>query len=279
MANGSRSAELGGAMFDLSGKVGVVTGAASGLGHAIAAGLARHGAYIVAADINEAGLEVTRERIVAAGGRAISVVCDVADEAAVARMFQAADDAYDRVDILVNDAFLPVARSRPESFTLEDWQRAIAVNLTGYFLCAREAGRRMIDQGSGGSIVNISSIAGSTGMGRGNFVYSVTKHGVNGLTRELAVEWAPHGIRVNAIQPCQFLTPGVQAWLDATPDSKSVIETFVRGIPLDRMGDPERDIVGPVVFLASDASSMVTGTMLPVDGGNLAFNAGGSKAW
>jgi len=266
-------------LFDLGGRVAVVTGAASGLGHAIAAGLARHGASIVAGDINAIGLQATMDRIVEAGGKAIAVECDVSEEASVASLFAAADGAFGRVDILVNDAFSPVTRSTPEAFPLVDWERAIAVNLTGYFLCAREAGRRMIAQGWGGSVVNISSIAGSSGMGRGNFVYSVTKHGVNGLTRELAIEWARHGIRVNAIQPCQFLTPGVQKWLDATPDAQAVVEHFLRGIPLDRMGDPERDIVGPVVFLASDASSMVTGTMLPVDGGNLAFNAGGSKEW
>ena len=116
-------------------------------------------------------------------------------------------------------------------------------------------------------------------MGRGNFVYSVSKHGVIGLTRELAIEWAKHGIRVNAIQPCQFLTPSLQAYIDAAPDPGAVVQGFLKGIPLDRMGDPERDIVGPIVFLASDAAAMVTGVVLPVDGGNLAFNAGGSKTW
>jgi len=257
----------------------VVTGAASGLGRAIAAGLARQGASIVCGDIDEAGLEATVARIRDEGGIAVGTRCDVADEAAVASMFQVADSAAGRVDILVNDAFSPVVRCVPEDFPLDDWRQAISVNLTGYFLCAREAGRRMIRQGWGGSIINLSSVAGSTGIGRGNFVYSVTKHGVNGLTRELAIEWAKHRIRVNAIQPCQFLTPALQAFIDAAPDPGAVMERFLRGIPLDRLGDPERDIVGPVVFLASDAAAMVTGTMLPVDGGNLAFNAGGSKTW
>jgi NAD(P)-dependent dehydrogenase (short-subunit alcohol dehydrogenase family) len=116
-------------------------------------------------------------------------------------------------------------------------------------------------------------------MGRGNFAYSVSKHGVIGLTRELAIEWAKYRIRVNAIQPCQFLTPGLRAWIDAEPDPQSVMQNLLRGIPLDRLGDPERDIVGPVVFLVSRAAAMVTGVVLPVDGGNLAFNAGGSKSW
>ena len=268
-----------GRLFDLSGRVAVVTGAASGLGRAIAAGLATYGAAVFAADVNEAGLQETVARIRGAGGKAQGTRCDVSDEAAVAALFLAVDAAMGRVDILVNDAFTPVERAQPQDFPLDAWQRSISVNLTGQFLCAREAGRRMIAQGAGGSIVNISSIAGSSGIGRGNFVYSVTKHGVNGLTRELAIEWARYGIRVNAIQPCQFLTPAVRTWIEATPDPRAITEQFLKGIPLDRMGDPERDIVGPVVFLASDAASMVTGTLLPVDGGNLAFNAGGSKAW
>jgi NAD(P)-dependent dehydrogenase (short-subunit alcohol dehydrogenase family) len=266
-------------LFDLSGRVAVVTGAASGLGHAIAAGLASFGAVVVAGDINEAGLEATVGRIRRESGTAIGVLCDVSDEASVEAMFARVDAEYGRVDILINDAFTPVIRVAPEEFPLDSWERAIRVNLTGYFLCARAAGRRMVERGKGGSIVNISSIAGSSGMGRGNFVYSVTKHGVIGLTRELAIEWARHGIRVNAIQPCQFLTPGLQVFIDSAPDPGAVVERFLKGIPLDRLGDPERDIVGPIVFLASDAAAMITGVVLPVDGGNLAFNAGGSKTW
>lgn len=266
-------------LFRLDGRVAVVTGAASGLGHAIAAGLASFGATIVGGDINEAGLEATVQRIRSGGGTALGVRCDVSDEASVEAMFSLVDSEFGRVDILINDAFTPVTRVVPEAFQLDAWERSLRVNLTGYFLCARAAGRRMIERGQGGSIVNISSIAGSSGMGRGNFVYSVSKHGVIGLTRELAIEWARHGIRVNAIQPCQFLTPALQVFIDAAPDPEAVVEQFLKGIPLDRMGDPERDIVGPIVFLASDAAAMITGVVLPVDGGNLAFNAGGSKTW
>lgn len=265
--------------FRLDGRVALVTGAASGLGHAIAAGLASYGAIVVGGDINDEGLDATVQRIRSEGGTAIGVHCDVSDEASIGAMFARVDAEFGRVDILVNDAFTPIDRVYPEVHELDPWERAIRVNLTGYFLCARAAGRRMIERGQGGSIVNISSIAGSSGMGRGNFVYSVTKHGVIGLTRELAIEWARHGIRVNAIQPCQFLTPGLKKWIDAEPDPEALTRNLVRGIPLDRLGDPERDIVGPVVFLASDAAAMVTGVVLPVDGGNLAFNAGGSKTW
>jgi NAD(P)-dependent dehydrogenase (short-subunit alcohol dehydrogenase family) len=127
--------------------------------------------------------------------------------------------------------------------------------------------------------VSISSIAGSSALGRGNFVYSVTKAGIIQLTRELAVEWAPHRIRVNAIQPAQVMTKAMDRMLaDPRLDPATLKERFVRGIPLDRIGEPE-DIAKAVVFLASDAASFITGHSLPVDGGNLALNAGGSKLW
>ncbi len=272
-----RTAQAG--LFRLDGRVAVVTGAASGLGHSIAAGLASYGAIVVGGDINEAGLEATVQRIRDEGGTAIGVRCDVSDEASVEAMFAQVDHDLGRIDILVNDAFTPPTRVVPEAFELDAWERSLRINLTGYFLCARAAGRRMIERGQGGSIVNISSIAGSSGLGRGNFVYSVAKHGVIGLTRELAIEWARHGIRVNAVQPSQFLTPALQKWIDSQPDPEAWTKNLLRGVPLDRLGDPETDMVGPVVFLASDAAAMVTGAVLPVDGGNLAFNAGGSKSW
>ena len=266
-------------LFRLDGRVAVVTGASSGLGHSIAAGLASHGATIVGGDIDDAGLEATVQRIRGEGGTAIGVHCDVSDEASVEGLFARLDSEFGRIDILVNDAFMPPIRVVPEAFKLDAWERTLRVNLTGYFLCARAAGQRMIARGQGGSIVNIGSIAGSSAMGRGNFVYSVSKHGVVGLTRELAIEWARYGIRVNAVLPSQFLTPPVKNWIEGQPDPDGFTRDLLRGIPLDRLGDPERDMVGPVVFLASDAAAMVTGVLLPVDGGNLAFNAGGSKLW
>jgi NAD(P)-dependent dehydrogenase (short-subunit alcohol dehydrogenase family) len=137
----------------------------------------------------------------------------------------------------------------------------------------------MIARGAGGSIVSISSIAGSSALGRGNFVYSVTKAGIIQLTRELAVEWAPHRIRVNAIQPAQVMTRAMDRMLaDPRLDPATLKARFLRGIPLDRIGEPE-DVAKAVVFLASDAASFITGHSLPVDGGNLALNAGGSKLW
>jgi NAD(P)-dependent dehydrogenase (short-subunit alcohol dehydrogenase family) len=133
----------------------------------------------------------------------------------------------------------------------------------------------MIVQGSGGAIMNMCSIAGTSALGRGSFPYSVSKGAIVMMTKELAVEWAPHRIRVNAIQPCQFLTPGLRHRLD-DPALGHIKDKFLSGIPLNRLGEPH-EMIGPVIFLVSDASAMVTGALLPVDGGNLALNAGGTK--
>ncbi len=265
-------------LFNLSKRVAVVTGAASGLGQAMSVGLARFGADIVAADINDDGLAQTVQSISAHGRKGLGVHCDVTKPDEIEALFQQVDNQFGRVDILINDAYTG-SRSRPEELSLENWEKVMQVNLTGYFLCAQQAGRRMIQQGWGGSIINISSIGGALALGRGNFVYSISKGAINQLTRELALEWAVHKIRVNSILPCQFRTPAIQALLnDPHFDSDALVARFLTGIPLNRLGQPE-DIVGPAIFLASDASAMVTGTLLPVDGGNLAMNAGGSKTW
>ncbi|MDX6599453.1 MAG: hypothetical protein QOE87_3340 [Gaiellales bacterium] len=260
-------------LFDLSGRVAVVTGSASGLGQAIAGGLAAHGADVALADIDAGGLAETAALVERCGRRALAVPTDVSDESAVVALFERVAGELGIPDILINDAFTPVI-SRPQNLELAQWDRALSVNLTGYFLCAREAGRRLIEAGRGGAIVNMSSIGGSSGLGRGNFAYSVTKGGIIQLTRELAVEWGRYGIRVNAIQPVQFRTKGLQARLDDAGDAApALLERMQSAIPLGRIGEPP-DMVGPVVFLVSDAACMVTGAILPVDGGNLAMNAG-----
>jgi NAD(P)-dependent dehydrogenase (short-subunit alcohol dehydrogenase family) len=158
---------------------------------------------------------------------------------------------------------------------MDDWEKSFRINVTSYFLCCREAGRRMIERGAGGAIMNMCSIAGTSALGRGSFPYSIAKGGIAMMTKELALEWAPHGIRVNAIQPCQFLTPGLRHRLD-NPALGHIRDKFLSGIPLNRLGEPH-EMVGPVIFLVSDAAAMVTGVLLPVDGGNLAMNAGGTK--
>jgi NAD(P)-dependent dehydrogenase (short-subunit alcohol dehydrogenase family) len=209
----------------------------------------------------------------------VAVECDVADPERVAAAFAAVDERFGRIDLLVNNAVIPVPRVHPEDLALSDWQRTLDVNLTGYFLCAQAAGRRMIAAGRGGAIVNISSINGSSALGRGNLAYSVTKGGVNMLTRELAIEWAPHGIRVNAVQPCQTKTAKLVEVLEHPGvETSGVTHDILRGIPLGRFAEPD-EIAAAVVFLASPQASMITGAMLPVDGGNLAFNAGGTVEW
>ncbi len=264
-------------LFDLTGRIAVVTGAGSGLGQTMAVGLARHGADVAVADINDAGLETTVEQVTGAGRNGLAVHCDVSKPDEIVRLFEEVDRALGPVTVLVNNAGI-TSHVRPEELTLDEWQRVLNVNLTACFLCAQQAGRRMMQQGKG-SIINISSIGGASALGRGNFVYDISKAGVNHFTRELAVEWAKHNIRVNAILPCQFRTPALQGVIDDPQfDSDTLLRRMLVGIPMNRIGEPE-DLIGPVIFLASDASAMVTGTLLPVDGGNLALNAGGSHTW
>ena len=277
---GGQGLAPGGDWFDLSGRVALVTGggANGGNGHAIALGLARYGADLLVTDADEAGARQTAAEVRALGRRCEWVRADNGRPEEIAAAFGALDAAFGRIDVLVNNVAAG-HRSRPEALSLADWQAVMRVILDGTFLCTQEAGRRMMRRGAGGSVVNISSIAGSSALGRGNFVYSVAKGGINQLTRELAVEWSPYGIRVNAIQPCQILTPALRRILaDPQLDPTTIRERMLRGIPLGRIGEPE-DVAKAVVFLASDAAAFVTGVLLPVDGGNLALNAGGDRVW
>jgi len=266
--------------FGLDDRLAIVTGAGAngGIGHAVALALAHAGAHVLVSDVDRDGATATAGEIQRLGQRSVAVRADLGEPDDVLAMMAAVDREFGRVDILVNNVGIG-HRSRPEALSLEDWRKVVGVNLDGTFLATREAGRRMIARGAGGSIVSISSIAGSSALGRGNFVYSVTKAGIIQLTRELAVEWAPHRIRVNAIQPAQTMTKAMDRMLaDPRLDPTTLKERFLRGIPLDRIGEPE-DIAKAAVFLASDAASFITGHSLPVDGGNLALNAGGSKVW
>lgn len=261
-------------IFDISDRVAVVTGAGGGLGTAICAGLAAFGADVALIDIDGPALEASAAGVEAQGRRALVLEGDASDEGAVAAAFARVDDSFGKVDILVNLAYTPLF-GKPEELSLAEWERAFRINVTSYFLCSKEAGKRMIARGQGGTVVNMCSIGGTSAIGRGSYPYSIAKGGIVMMTKELAVEWARHGIRVNAIQPCQFLTPGLRHRLD-NPELGPIREKFLSGIPLNRLGEPH-EMVGPVIFLVSDASAMVTGVLLPVDGGNLALNAGGTK--
>jgi len=261
-------------LFDLSGRIAVVTGAGGGLGTAICAGLAAFGADVALIDVDRETVEASAAGVEEHGRRALVLEADASDEALVDDAFARVDETFGGVDILVNLAYTPTF-GKPDELSLADWERAFRINVTSYFLCCKQAGKRMIAQGRGGAIMNMCSIGGTSAIGRGSYPYSVGKGGIVMMTKELAIEWARYGIRVNAIQPCQFMTPGLRHRLD-DPELGHIKDKFLSGIPLSRLGEPP-EIVGPVVFLVSDAASMVTGALLPVDGGNLALNAGGTK--
>ena len=257
----------------LSGRHAVITGGAGGLGRAVAATFAAAGARVSVLDIDAAGAAAAAAQIRAAGGTADAFGCDVTKAGSVAGAFgQAAVDGPP--DILVNNAGVNY-RAPSLEITEQVWAQTIAINLTGYFFCAREFAERLVALGQRGAVVNVSSIGGGTALGRGNFSYGVTKGGVDQMTRELAVAWAPHGIRVNAVAPCQIATEGLLGISERPSAEGRLLDTFLRGIPLGRLVEPH-EVAAAIAFLASDAAAMITGVILPVDGGNRALNAGGT---
>ena len=261
-------------LVDLAGRHAVVTGGACGLGRATARTLAGLGARVSVLDVDLTGAHAAAEEIRGAGGSAEVVGCDVCDPDNIASAFSQVASSGP-ADILVNNAGVNL-RGASMEVSYADWMRTLAINLTGYFLCARHFASQLAPSGTrSAAIVNISSIGGSTSLGRGNFSYGVSKGGVEQMTRELAVAWAARGIRVNAIAPCQITTDGLRALSERPSADGRLLDTFLRGIPLGRLAEPG-DVAAAVAFLASDAAAMITGVVLPVDGGNLALNAGGT---
>jgi NAD(P)-dependent dehydrogenase (short-subunit alcohol dehydrogenase family) len=256
------------ALFDLTGRRALVTGGGMGFGEAISLAFADYGCEVAVSDLKPVDVEKTVARIKEKGRKVIGLPANVAKPDEITAMVATAAKELDGLDILVNCAGVP-QHDPAEDTPLETWDRVVDINLRGTFLCCQAAARVMLPQ-KRGVIVNFSSIAGQVGVGRGANAYCASKGGVDTLTKQLALEWADRGIRVNAIAPCQFMTPGLEDVLaDPQFDPEKLMKTWVSNIPLGRVGQPG-EIVGPVLFLVSDAASMVTGVVLPVDGGYLA---------
>lgn len=242
----------------LSGKVAIVTGAAHGIGQAIAERFGAEGATVVVADVNADGARTVAENINAAGGKAIAIATDVSSKDAIDHLYDETLRQFSAVDIVVNSAGLV----NTERHFLEGdeawWDKIHAVNLKGTYLSGLRAANFMARHG-GGAIINVSS-GGATRAHRGNAAYDATKGGIEALTRAMAVDLGPYGVRVNA------LIPGSVNTSDMTPETKA---ERGKAIPMGRVGEPA-DMAGAVVFLASDDAAYVTGQMVAVDGGILA---------
>ena len=246
----------------LDGKVALVTGGASGIGRAAAVAFAQSGASVVVADIDEKGARGTVEEIERAGARALFVRTDVSKEAQCARMVAAAAETFSRLDIAFNNAGIMISfGEKLHESTEEDWDRLMAVNLKGVFLCMKHELRQMLAQG-GGAIVNTASAVGLVGTPN-SVTYPTAKHGVVGLTRCAALQYARSGIRINAVCPGLVETPITQRMREQEAGFDEKRANFV---PMGRISAPE-EIAQAVLWLSSGAASYVTGTSMVVDGG------------
>jgi NAD(P)-dependent dehydrogenase (short-subunit alcohol dehydrogenase family) len=248
----------------LEGKVALVTGSGSGIGRASALVFAGEGAKLVLADRDERGGEATVRLVREGGGEAVHVTCDVSDSLEVEALVAAAVERFGRLDCAFNNAGIGGDSARLADYGEEAWHRVIAVDLTGVFLCMKSELRQMVAQG-GGAIVNAASLVGVIGYPYLS-AYNAAKHGVVGLTRTAALEYATSGIRVNAVCPGWIETPMVMDEGPAPASNPEVYEALSGIVPMRRLGKPE-EVARAVAWLCSDAASFVTGHPLLVDGG------------
>jgi len=248
-------------IFDLSGKVAIVTGGNQGIGLAISRGLAEAGAAVIIANRRAEEGKQAAESLKKDGLNVISIPTDVSNESSIAAMVSKVVKDFGKIDVLVNNAGV-IIRKAAEEITREDWDHIMNTNLRGAFFCCQLVGREMIKQKKG-KIINISSDASQRAMPERS-VYATSKAGVSHLTRCLAVEWAKHNINVNAIGPGPTHTPLNKKYYEENPDK---LQQTVQSIPMGRMGDTS-DYIGAAVFLASEASNFMTGQTLLVEGGS-----------
>jgi 3(or 17)beta-hydroxysteroid dehydrogenase len=249
----------------LEGKRALITGGGTGIGRATADLFAREGAAVMISGRRTAELEEAARQIEANGGRAAFVRGDVGSPVDAERMVQATVAAFGGIDVLVNNAGILVRNASVTSVSLEDWERMLRIDLTGVFLVSRFALTEMLKADRGGAIVHVSSVAGI--LGDPNLApYNAAKGGVNLLTKNMALDYAPRGIRVNAVCPGRIWTPMPMSRLKPDDDPQEILARWGKNIPLGRVGRPE-DVARAILFLASDEAEWITGTWLVVDGG------------
>jgi NAD(P)-dependent dehydrogenase (short-subunit alcohol dehydrogenase family) len=251
------------ALMKLADKVAIITGGGSGIGRATALLFAQEGAQVVVADYAPEGGQETVEMIQRHGRDAVFVETDVSQADAVARMVQTAIDTYGRIDVLFNNAGVTIPASVADA-TEEVWDKTMDIDLKGVFLPSKYAIPHMIQSG-GGSVINTASMCGLVASPN-QAPYSAAKGGVVALTRQMAIDYASHNIRVNGIAPSEVRTPMFLGFINRVPDPQKKMQELVARIPMGRVAEPE-EIASVVLFLASEESSYITGVTLPVDGG------------